>query len=56
MNELEELNLQRRIEQARIVPDIAGRDDVGRAVLFFANGQPVQQPQERLPYFVGSRV
>ena len=51
MNEQEQ-NLQRRIQEARIVPDIAGRDEVGRAVVFLANGQPANpQHRERLPYF-----
>ncbi|MEI7631852.1 MAG: hypothetical protein WCJ60_00855 [bacterium] len=56
MHEQEEINLQRRILEARIVPDIAGRDNIGRAALFLANGQPSQQPPEKLPYFVGTRV
>ncbi len=52
----DEARLERRIAEARIVPDIAGRDDFGRAVLFLANGQPIQQQPERLPYFVRHRL
>lgn len=52
MNEQEEQILQRRIQEARIVPDVAGRDEIGRAVVFLANGQPAQpQHRERSPYF-----
>lgn len=56
MNE-QEANLQRRIEQARVVPDVAGQDCIGNAVVFLANGQPLQpQVRERSPYFVISRA
>lgn len=44
--------LQKRIDAARIVPDIAGRD-IGSSALILANGQvhPLEIPKERF-YFV----
>jgi hypothetical protein len=43
--------LERRIEAARTVPDIAGRD-IGAGIIYLANGQPLlAQPTKDCHYF-----
>lgn len=45
-------DLDRKILKALIVPDIAGRDDLGRSAMWLFNGQMLQQQPIERPYFV----
>ncbi len=52
----QELDIDKRIREARVVPDIAGRDGIGSAAVFLANGQPQLPIKDRADYFVRSVV